>query len=54
MRKIEKDKSIWNPKPSDKVCSDHFIGGKLTTANPDPNLLLFYEKPFVKPGGVLD
>ena len=25
MRRIEKDGSKWLPKPSDHVCSDHFI-----------------------------
>ena len=49
MRRIENDRTIWHPKPSDRVCSDHFISGEPTATNPDPTLQLGYDKPSVKP-----
>ena len=53
MRRVEKDRTIWHPKPSDRVCSDHFISGEPTAINPDPTLKLGYEKPSFKPRRIL-
>ena len=41
--RIEKDGSKWLPKPSDRVCSDHFIDQIPTEAHPDPTLHLGYD-----------
>ena len=49
MKRMEKNKSTWIPKPSDRVCSDHFLDEEPTEKNPDPTLQLGYEKPSSKP-----
>ena len=48
MRRIEKDRSKWLPKPSDRVCSDHFIDKIPTEAHPDPTLHLGYDVMIVQ------
>ena len=35
----------WEPKPSSRVCSAHFVSGKPTYENPDPVLKLGYQSP---------
>ena len=35
----------WEPKPSSRVCSAHFLSGKPTDENPDPVLKLGYQSP---------
>ena len=35
----------WEPKPSSRVCSAHFVSGKPTDVNPDPVLKLGYQSP---------
>ena len=36
---------LWEPKPSSRVCSAHFVSGKPTDDNPDPVLKLGYQSP---------
>lgn len=31
---------MWMPNPDDRVCSDHFVQGKPTAANPNPSINL--------------
>ena len=42
MRRQKADKSEWDPRPSDRVCSDHFVNKIPTTEHPDPTLSLDY------------
>lgn len=49
MKREKSDKSKWEPKSSDRVCSIHFVDGVPTAANPDPTLKLGYETPIRKP-----
>ena len=35
----------WEPKPSSRVCSAHFVSGKPKDENPDPVLELGYKSP---------
>ena len=35
----------WEPKPSSRVCSAHFVSGKPTDKNPGPVLKLGYQSP---------
>ena len=35
----------WEPKPSSRVCSAHFVSGKQRDENPDPVLELGYQSP---------
>ena len=53
MSRLEKDGSKWLPKPSDRVCSDHFIDKIPTEAHPDPTLHLGYDVPVTTPRGAL-
>ena len=43
-RQNEKAK-LWLPKKSSRVCSEHFVSGKPTEDNPDPELNLGYKTP---------
>ena len=36
-------KGYWQPAPSDRVCSIHFVDGLATDENPTPTLFLGYE-----------
>ena len=43
MRKTTVSKTKWHPKPSDRVCSDHFVDNEPTTPeHPDHSLNLSY------------
>lgn len=33
------DGSPWYPKPDDKICSEHFIGGKKSDAQASPSYI---------------
>ena len=35
---------MWMPRKSSRVCNDHFVSGKPTKENPDPELKLEYKK----------
>lgn len=43
-RQNEKGK-LWLTKKSSRMCSDHFVSGKPTEDNPDPELNLGYKTP---------
>ena len=43
LRRENVDRSAWEPCNSDRVCSEHFVDGELTVANPNPTLKLSYE-----------
>ena len=45
LKRINKDKSAWQPCSSDRVCSERFVDGAPITANPDPTLELGYDRP---------
>ena len=48
MKRETNKKTAWAPRPSDRVCSDHFVDGIPTPENPFPSLKLGYdiqEKP---------
>ena len=49
MRQQEADKSEWDPRPNDRVCSDHFVDKIPTTEHPDPTLNLGYTYSSTKP-----
>ena len=49
MRRQKADKSEWDPRPSDRVCSDHFVDKIPTTEDPDPTLNLGYTYSSTKP-----
>ena len=42
LRRVNANKSIWEPKDSDRVCSIHFVDDTPTLTNPDPTLHLGY------------
>ena len=42
-RKPFDKKRSWQPAPSDRVCSIHFVDGLATDENPIPTLFLGYE-----------
>ena len=43
MRRINANNTTWVPKPSDRVCSTHFVDSEPTPAHPDPSLHLGYD-----------
>ena len=43
LKRENPDKSAWMPRPSDRVCSKHFVDGEPTCANPYPTLELGYD-----------
>ena len=43
MKRENVDKREWIPRPSDRVCSEHFVDGIPTEKNPNPSLKLGYE-----------
>ena len=43
MKREAENKAKWEPKESDRVCSEHFVDGTPTLINPDPTLYLGYE-----------
>ena len=49
LRRQTVDKKEWNPCPSDRVCSLHFVNGEPTPENPDPVYQLGYEKIVTTP-----
>ena len=48
MKRMNEDKSKWEPADSDRVCSEHFVDREPTAANPDPTLNLGYHVMAVK------
>ena len=44
LNRINKDNSLWQPTQDDRVCSEHFVDGIPTPANPLPSLKLGYER----------
>ena len=49
MKRINQDKTKWEPSDSARVCSHHFVDGVPTLANPDPSVNLGYDIQVVKP-----
>ena len=49
LRRESKDKTIWKPCDSNRVCSDHFVDGEVTVTHPFPELKLGYEKQILQP-----
>ena len=45
LRRVNKDKSDWKPCNNDRVCSEHFVDGEPTNANPDPSIHMGYDLP---------
>ena len=43
LRRVNADRSVWEPCQSDRVCSVHFVDGVPTEQNPYPTLQLGYE-----------
>lgn len=43
VKREKDDKSSWSPRPSDRVCSDHFVDAEPTCSNPYPSLKLGYD-----------
>lgn len=43
MKRETTKKAAWTPRPSDRVCSDHFVDGIPTPENPFPSLKLGYD-----------
>ena len=43
MKRKTENKTRWEPKQSDRVCSEHLVDGTPTLINPDPTLYLGYE-----------
>ena len=42
MRRTTVSNTKWHPKPSDRVCNDHFVDNEPTPEHPDPSLNLGY------------
>ena len=40
MNRINADNTEWKPKYNDRVCSDHFVDGEPSLANPNPSVNL--------------
>ena len=43
LRRVNADKSVWEPRQSGRVCSVHFVDGVPTEQNSYPTLQLGYE-----------
>ena len=43
MRRTTVDNAMWIPKPSDRVCSNHFVDKEPTPDHPDPTIQLGYD-----------
>ena len=53
MRRINPDKSEWEPSAHARVCSKHFVDGEPTLGNPDPTINLGYDRQIEKPRRVI-
>ena len=43
MRRTTVGNAMWIPKPSDRVCSNHFVDKEPTPDHPDPTIQLGYD-----------
>ena len=53
LRRENVDKSQWEPKKSDRICSIHFADEIPTPSNPLPTLYLGYESQVIKTRRIL-